>query len=69
MTRFGKFLEKTLQDLAYEPIWSAIRESKVDLDIDMAFVGNACGLITGQNPSEVSRPAGGRNYPNTYHQC
>lgn len=50
MTRFGKFLDKTLQDLAYEPIWSAIRESNVDPhDIDMAFVGNAyAGLITGQ---------------------
>jgi acetyl-CoA acyltransferase len=50
MTRFGKFLERSLQDLAYEPIWSAIEESKIDPhDIDMVFVGNAyAGLITGQ---------------------
>ena len=50
MTRFGKFLNRTLQDLAYEPIWNAIRESNIDPhDIDIAFVGNAyAGLITGQ---------------------
>lgn len=50
MTRFGKFLEKSLKDLAFEPIWNAIRESKIDPhDIDIAFVGNAyAGLITGQ---------------------
>ena len=50
MTRFGKFLDRSLQDLAYDPIWTAIRESKIDPhDIDIAFVGNAyAGLITGQ---------------------
>jgi acetyl-CoA acyltransferase len=50
MTRFGKFLDKTLKDLAYEPVWNAIRESNIDPhDIDIAFVGNAyAGLITGQ---------------------
>lgn len=50
MTRFGKFLNRTLQDLAYEPIWNAICESNIDPhDIDIAFVGNAyAGLITGQ---------------------
>ncbi len=50
MTRFGKFLDTSLQDLAYRPIWNAIYESKVDPhDIDTAFVGNAyAGLITGQ---------------------
>ena len=50
MTRFGKFLDKTLQDLAYDPIWNAIHESNIDPnDIDIAFVGNAyAGLITGQ---------------------
>lgn len=50
MTRFGKFLERTLQDLAYEPIWNVIRESNIDPhDIDIAFVGNAyAGMITGQ---------------------
>lgn len=50
MTRFGKYLDRTLQDLAYEPIWKAIGESKVEpQDIEIAFVGNAyAGLITGQ---------------------
>jgi len=50
MTRFGKYLDRSLQDLAYEPIWTAIHESDVDPhDIDIAFVGNAyAGLITGQ---------------------
>ena len=50
MTRFGKYLERSLQDLAYDPIWTAIHESDVDPhDIDIAFVGNAfAGLITGQ---------------------
>ena len=50
MTPFGKFLNKSLQDLAYEPTWNAIRESNIDPhDIDIAFVGNTyAGLITGQ---------------------
>lgn len=50
MTRFGKYLDRTLQDLAYEPIWKAIGESRVEpRSIDIAFVGNAyAGLITGQ---------------------
>ena len=50
MTRFGKFPDRSLQDLAYEPVWNAIGESNIDPhDIDIAFVGNAyAGLITGQ---------------------
>ena len=50
MTRFGKLLDKSLKDLAYEPVWQAIDESKIDPhDIDIAFAGNAyAGLITGQ---------------------
>ena len=50
MTRFGKLLDKSLKDLAYEPVWDVIRESNIDPhDIDIAFVGNAyAGLITGQ---------------------
>jgi acetyl-CoA acetyltransferase len=50
MTRFGKLLDKSLKDLAYETIWNAIHESKIDPhDIQIAFVGNAyAGLITGQ---------------------
>jgi acetyl-CoA acyltransferase len=50
MTRFGKHLDKSLKDLAYEPVWNAIHESKIDPhDIGIAFVGNAyAGLMTGQ---------------------
>lgn len=50
MTRFGKYVERSLQDLAYEPIWNAIEESKIDPhEIESVFVGNAyAGLITGQ---------------------
>ena len=50
MTRFGKLLDKSLKDLAYEPVWDVIRESNIDPhDIDIAFIGNAyAGLITGQ---------------------
>lgn len=50
MTRFGKFLDRSLQDLAYEPIWNAIYDSNIDPhDVDIVFVGNAYGgLITGQ---------------------
>jgi acetyl-CoA acetyltransferase len=50
MTRFGKFLDKSLKDLAYEAVWNAVGDSKIDPhEIDIAFVGNAyAGLITGQ---------------------
>jgi acetyl-CoA acetyltransferase len=50
MTRFGKLIDKSLKDLAYESVWDAIRESNIDPhDIDIAFIGNAyAGLITGQ---------------------
>jgi acetyl-CoA acyltransferase len=50
MCRFGKHLDKSLKELAYDPIWDAIHESKVDPhDIDIAFLGNAYGgLIAGQ---------------------
>jgi len=63
MTRFGKHLDKSLKDLAYEPVWNVIHESKIDPhDIDIAFVGNAYGgLITGQESMRgqvVMREAG-----------
>jgi len=50
MTRFGKFLDKGLKDLAYEPVWNVIYESKIDPHkIEIVFVGNAyAGLLTGQ---------------------
>jgi len=68
MTRFGKHLEKSLSELAYEPIWNAIEESNIDpFDIGTAFVGNAYGgLITGQESVRgqvVLREAGFSNIP------
>ena len=50
MTRFGKLLDKSLKDLAYEPVWEVIEEAGISpRDIGIAFVGNAYGgLITGQ---------------------
>ena len=50
MTKFGKFLDKSLKDLAYEPVTNVIKESNIDPhDIGIAFVGNAyAGIITGQ---------------------
>lgn len=50
MTRFGKYQEISLQKLAYDPIWEAIRESKCDPhEIDIVFVGNAyAGVLQGQ---------------------
>lgn len=50
MSKFGKHLDKGLKDLCYDPIWEAIRASKVDPhDIDIAFFGNAYGgILQGQ---------------------
>jgi acetyl-CoA acyltransferase len=50
MNRFGKYLDKSLKEMTYDPIWEAIRESQVDPhDIDMAFFGNAyAGVLQGQ---------------------
>lgn len=50
MSNFGKHLDKGLKDLAYDPIWEAARDSKIDPhDIDIAFVGNAYGgILQGQ---------------------
>jgi len=68
MNRFGKYPDRTLQDLAYEPIWNAIRDSKVDPHcIDIAFVGNAYGgIIAGQESVRgqvVMREAGISSIP------
>jgi len=50
MSNFGKHLDKSLKDLCYDPIWEAIRDSRVDPHaIDIAFVGNAyAGILQGQ---------------------
>ena len=42
MTRFGKFLERSLQDLGREAAWNAIEDANVNVkDIEVAYVGNA----------------------------
>jgi len=44
MTRFGKFLERDLQDLGAEAVWKAIEDANVSLsDIGVAYVANAVG--------------------------
>lgn len=42
MTRFGKFLEKSLQELGREATWNAIEDANVTVkDIEVVYVGNA----------------------------
>jgi len=42
MTRFGKFLDRSLQDLGREATWNAIEDANVPAkDIELAYVGNA----------------------------
>jgi acetyl-CoA acyltransferase len=42
MTRFGKFLERSMQDLGREAAWNAIEDANVNVkDIEVAYVGNA----------------------------
>ncbi|MBI5283914.1 MAG: thiolase family protein [Chloroflexi bacterium] len=50
MTRFGKYMDKTLKDLGREAVEAAMKEASVDKpQIEAAIVGNAtAGLITGQ---------------------
>ncbi len=50
MTRFGKFLDRSLKDLAAEAVRGALESAGVDKSrIEVAVVGNAtAGLITGQ---------------------
>lgn len=50
MTKFGKFLEKSLKDLAREAIDAAISHAGINKkDIQAAYVGNAmAGIVTGQ---------------------
>ncbi len=50
MTRFGKFLEKSLKDLTREAVEEALQHAEVDKkQIEMAYVSNSmAGLITGQ---------------------
>lgn len=50
MTRFGKFLDKSLAELGCTAIWSAIKDSNINpKDIGAIYVANSIGgLITGQ---------------------
>jgi len=50
MTRFGKWMDRSLKDLGREAVEAAMKEAGVDRpQIDAAIVGNAtAGLITGQ---------------------
>jgi acetyl-CoA acetyltransferase len=50
MTRFGKWMDKSLKDLGREAVDAAMKEAGVDKpQIEAAIVGNAtAGLITGQ---------------------
>lgn len=50
MTRFGKWMDKSLKDLGREAVESAMKQAGVDKpQIEAAVVGNAtAGLITGQ---------------------
>jgi acetyl-CoA acetyltransferase len=50
MTKFGKFLDRSLKDLGREAVEEALRSAGVEkADIEAAVVGNAAaGLITGQ---------------------
>src|SRR5215470_14676742 len=50
MTRFGKYLDRGLRDLAEEAIHNAIKDAGFDLkEVQAAYVGNSvAGLITGQ---------------------
>lgn len=50
MTPFGKFLDRSLNDLALMAIWNAIRDANIPpKDIGVAYVGNClAGSITGQ---------------------
>lgn len=42
MTRFGKFLERSMQDLGREAMWNAIEDANVNMkDIGVVYVGNA----------------------------
>jgi len=50
MTRFGKYLDRGLRDLAEEAVHNAVEEAGLDIqEIQAAYVANSvAGLITGQ---------------------
>src|SRR5256885_16841581 len=50
MTRFGKYVDRDLRDLAEEAVRNATQDADLDLkEVEAAYVGNSvAGLITGQ---------------------
>src|SRR2546421_10684172 len=50
MTRFGKYLDRDLRDLAEEAVHNTIKDAGLNLkEVEAAYVGNSvAGLITGQ---------------------
>ncbi|TMB82958.1 MAG: thiolase family protein, partial [Chloroflexi bacterium] len=50
MTRFGKYVDRDLRDLAEEAVRNATQDAGLDLkEVEAAYVGNSvAGLITGQ---------------------
>src|SRR5438105_12730226 len=50
MTRFGKFLDRGLRDLAEEAVHNTVEDAGLDIkEIQAAYVANSvAGLITGQ---------------------
>jgi acetyl-CoA acyltransferase len=68
MTRFGKYLDRTLKDLGAEAVHAACRDADVGADaIDAAFVSNSlAGLLTGQESvraQTILAPLGIRGIP------
>ena len=44
MTRFGRFMDRSMQDLGREAIWNALDDANIPLkQIQVAYVGNAVG--------------------------
>src|SRR6266550_3005711 len=50
MTRFGKYVDRELRDLAEEAVHNAVQDAGLDLkEVEAAYAGNSvAGLITGQ---------------------
>jgi len=71
MTRFGKWLERSMQDLGREATWKAIEDANISVkDIGVAYVGN--GLPTANRTERDYRPARADrngNFRNPDHKC
>ena len=54
MTKFGKFIDRTLPDLSTEAVLGAVKDAGISLkDIQIAYVGNAsAGILTSQENSK-----------------